>query len=1101
MTGDADRDLERLLTETERLRPLARALAHGGDADDLIQATVEVAMRARPADDRKLQPWLTRVLRNVARMRARGEVRRRARELQAEGAEGSLPPDAVVARAEQRRAVVDAVLRLPEPARRTVLLRYLEGWSCARIARDEGVAAATVRARLKRALDAVRDDLARRWGPDWRSHCLALGGVRAVGAAQLVGAAALFLVVAWVWWKPQPALDMGPDWDVVAMDPRAAQTDPDGKADKPVRSDAGATVPGRRDGARRKATPNPVAPKSERMRVRVIHAERGEPVAGAEILTASNWATLRRNSGWMASATKPWFEQHLPPQTLPLAVTDAEGWALLDLPLDDEATHTQPLLARTGALRGLVDVEAARLPRPGSEPGPMREIEIPVYLDFVVDVRVAGPTNEPAPGVAVALVVRSSGSSERPFARLPRIASTDSKGRSRMIVDGQSMAEWIERADELGHSLALEAVPLSPGTPGRPVAVAWDESRWRGSVALRCDHTGVLEVELENVPPDPVVTLRMKSGARPGRTSTPVERASYELAGRLHGTTRATFGNLPLGRTFVIEIASRREHGFRAHRLLRTVAGPTRKATAASVSVDSSSGTWLRGRLVMPDASPCPLLRARASLVDSAGRPVRGLGTVQLDDAGNFAIRLDEYAEAHVREGNPIVDPRIDALVLRDAGSGPRVTRSRSFAWPGAAVCRVQADILRNGSKLGAIEAGTAPLMTAGRVLEADGSPASGLRVFLSAEWRHALHPDQIRWDGDRAETITDEAGRFRFADFDGMGTTLQDTGRYRLRVGGLERDCTRGDTDLALRLPAKGTFRFGYRLPESPMWVQARLVPAHEGARSHFFGTLLESESESGRIIELETDQAPAGPCELEFAFIGWLDTVQRTRFGPFRVRTGTLTAPPEVQDLDLASLIRATRLEVVDEARQPVDPRRHRASMSLFRPAPGATTPAGSGASRPVPGFDGNYLLFHDAINALAGDVAEDSVLLTIDGYRPVAVRDLLRDQRIEVQARPRLRLRVQGAPSYDDGSWWDMELHWLDAPTGVTNTRFPATWKDDRSEVTVPGLGKYALHWSVHPPDGEARRHVEHITFPESGQRDFKLIFPAALFEAQD
>jgi len=70
----------------------------------------------------------------------------------------------LVKRAETEREIVEAVLALDEPYRRTVLLRYYEGVSCADLACEQGIPAATVRSRMHRGLERMRARLDDRYG-------------------------------------------------------------------------------------------------------------------------------------------------------------------------------------------------------------------------------------------------------------------------------------------------------------------------------------------------------------------------------------------------------------------------------------------------------------------------------------------------------------------------------------------------------------------------------------------------------------------------------------------------------------------------------------------------------------------------------------------------------------------------------------------------------------------------------------------------------------------------------------------------------------------------------------------------------------------------
>jgi len=149
---------DELLAHSEWLHRLARALVGDAAAPDVVQDTYQIALTRPPRRDGALRPWLGGVARNVARMATRGRVRREQRE-QRVAIEAPAPiPSAeeLVAHAQMQQRVARLVLELPEPLRATVLLRFFQGLSAADIARAQGIPAATVRSRLKDALDRIR---------------------------------------------------------------------------------------------------------------------------------------------------------------------------------------------------------------------------------------------------------------------------------------------------------------------------------------------------------------------------------------------------------------------------------------------------------------------------------------------------------------------------------------------------------------------------------------------------------------------------------------------------------------------------------------------------------------------------------------------------------------------------------------------------------------------------------------------------------------------------------------------------------------------------------------------------------------------------------
>ncbi len=159
------------------MRSLAfHLLRDDADADDAAQETLARALATTRRPDETL-PWLAGVLRNVVRRGSRDRVRRAAREARVARAE-ALPATAdFVAREQILRRVADAVLALEEPQRVVVLLRHYEGLPPREIAARLGAPVETVKSRLKRAHERLRETLDE--GPrgnveGWRS---ALGGL------------------------------------------------------------------------------------------------------------------------------------------------------------------------------------------------------------------------------------------------------------------------------------------------------------------------------------------------------------------------------------------------------------------------------------------------------------------------------------------------------------------------------------------------------------------------------------------------------------------------------------------------------------------------------------------------------------------------------------------------------------------------------------------------------------------------------------------------------------------------------------------------------------------------------------------------------------
>lgn len=144
------------------LRRLARALVRDEHAaDDLVSETF-IAALTRPAT-RVASPraWLATILRRRAMARYRRDDRFTGADAD-DGVTGpAVSPEGIALALERERLVLEAVERLEEPYRTTVYLRYREGLSGQAIAERTGAPLKTVRTRLHRGLERLRQDLGR----------------------------------------------------------------------------------------------------------------------------------------------------------------------------------------------------------------------------------------------------------------------------------------------------------------------------------------------------------------------------------------------------------------------------------------------------------------------------------------------------------------------------------------------------------------------------------------------------------------------------------------------------------------------------------------------------------------------------------------------------------------------------------------------------------------------------------------------------------------------------------------------------------------------------------------------------------------------------
>lgn len=156
---------ESIFEHVEWLRGLALRLARDeASADDLVQRTAVVALRRGhelpKASRRRVRGWLSRILLNEARNEWRSSSRRRDYESRAAAEMPNLVnPADQDERLELARTVLEAVNKLDEPYRSTILARYFDHSSTRDIAERNGLPLRTVETRLTRGRDRLRSYL------------------------------------------------------------------------------------------------------------------------------------------------------------------------------------------------------------------------------------------------------------------------------------------------------------------------------------------------------------------------------------------------------------------------------------------------------------------------------------------------------------------------------------------------------------------------------------------------------------------------------------------------------------------------------------------------------------------------------------------------------------------------------------------------------------------------------------------------------------------------------------------------------------------------------------------------------------------------------
>ena len=137
---------------------------NAADAEEAAQDAFVKAYRAlwRFRPGAPFRPWLLRIVANEARNRRRSAGRRAAlalRAAQVPSGEAAPSPEAALLGAERREELLAALNRLPENDREAIACRYLLDLSEADTAAALRVRPGTVKSRLSRALERLREEL------------------------------------------------------------------------------------------------------------------------------------------------------------------------------------------------------------------------------------------------------------------------------------------------------------------------------------------------------------------------------------------------------------------------------------------------------------------------------------------------------------------------------------------------------------------------------------------------------------------------------------------------------------------------------------------------------------------------------------------------------------------------------------------------------------------------------------------------------------------------------------------------------------------------------------------------------------------------------
>lgn len=184
---DPENPTTELLQQAGAMRSLARNLL--GDRDAATEAAHDVWLAA--GESKQSDSYVRASLRNRLRDWRRSGARRRQREGLAANREAHAATDDIVAQAEVRQRVIEAVKSLAEPLRTTIWLRFFDDLPPRVIAKRMRVPVNTVRSRVRLGVEALRRRLDHMHDGDrsrWRAALLpAAGWPLALAVVPLLG--------------------------------------------------------------------------------------------------------------------------------------------------------------------------------------------------------------------------------------------------------------------------------------------------------------------------------------------------------------------------------------------------------------------------------------------------------------------------------------------------------------------------------------------------------------------------------------------------------------------------------------------------------------------------------------------------------------------------------------------------------------------------------------------------------------------------------------------------------------------------------------------------------------------------------------------------
>lgn len=488
----------------------------------------------------------------------------------------------------------------------------------------------------------------------------------------------------------------------------------------------------------------------------------------------------------------------------------------------------------------------------------------------------------------------------------------------------------------------------------------------------------------------------------------------------------------------------------------------------------------LTGRVVSPGGYSIQGEGIACAIVEAETRNLLWSSEIDLDADGHFRLHVDTVQQ---RLSSRVKTRPLEVWIRRDA-----LHRELQEPWEGCAYVALPQGIPTDNLDLGSFVLGSAPVTVSGTVLDSTGVPQSGAEVCLGTAFRarNPTYPGPVQ---TLAKTICDEKGRFTFrellpedADFDFLALVVDEG------AGHIRKDCLPGDLKVEMRVPATGDFQIQhYGLPDyAEAEIRLFASPSDRSRTQTLALSLGKMRTRTDRWTDI-----PEGEYEaVVYLRYGGLDSLNQSfHLDKVKIQANQMNSVLKNQVLDLRASERVSKLHLVDESGEAIDPLNHPAQLVLRGFVRGGFHELGS--IDLLPQADG-YLLFNEAIQRRLGPEASWSDgVVRIDGFEGVVWATLLEETTLNIRPTPWRKFEITHFPESVEPGMWQLSIKQVGVRPGMEHEPqlVMDAWPHPYLKLTVPG--EYRLRWTRTWPGGRPSLLKERRIFDASSET--QIAFP--------